>query len=54
MKLVIEKSKYNQVNLMIIDALLLKKGINKRHNDINIIEKDKSLVVLITKKVEVA
>ena len=54
MKLVIEKSQYNQVNLLIIDALLLKKGINKRHNDINIIEKDKSLVVLITKKVEVA
>ena len=38
MKLVIEKSKYNQVNLLIIDALLLKKGINKRYNNIDIIE----------------
>ena len=47
MKYTIKKSKYNSINKLFVDSLLLKKGISKLHNKIIVKSIDSALIVTI-------
>ena len=51
--IVFKKSQYNQVNLLFIDSLLLKHGINLKYHTYNVVDLGNSYRIVVKKIEEV-